>query len=132
MARELGLDYAVSVLKDNYRSEFMPTTEPFYLKLVYERKTLRILGAQVRSKEDLTQSIKGLPQRGTTDPVYKYPLGNPNVMEAHIFQLKDGVPANMGRGTMDITGFLKLDVPAAFADEGIGVFIVLAAVCRLN
>ena len=56
----LGLDYAVSVLKDNYRPEFMPTTEPFYLKLVYDRKTLRILGAQVRSKEDLTQSINTL------------------------------------------------------------------------
>ena len=38
----------------------MPTTEPFYLKLVYEQKTLRILGAQVRSKEDLTQSINTL------------------------------------------------------------------------
>ena len=60
VAKELGLDYAVSVLKDNYRPEFMPTTEPFYLKLVYERRTLRILGAQVRSKEDLTQSINTL------------------------------------------------------------------------
>ena len=31
VVKELELDYAVSVLKDNYRPEFMPTTEPFYL-----------------------------------------------------------------------------------------------------
>ena len=43
---------------------------------------------------------KGIPQRGKVDPVYKYPLGNPNVMEAHIFQLKDNIPASMGGGTM--------------------------------
>lgn len=60
VAKDLGLDYSVSVLEDNYRPEFMPSTEPFLLKLVYEKGTRRILGAQVRSKEDLTQSINTL------------------------------------------------------------------------
>ncbi len=39
---------------------------------------------------------RGCHSIGTTDPVYKYPLGNPNVMEAHIFQLKRRRSTNMG------------------------------------
>ena len=60
----------------------------------------RFEGTQFKPLDQMELDGKGLPQRGTTDPVYKYPLGNPNVMEAHIFQLKDGIPANMGGGTM--------------------------------
>ena len=39
-------------------------------------------------------------KKGEFDAVYKYPISNPNVMEAHIFQLKDDVPASAGGGTM--------------------------------
>ena len=39
-------------------------------------------------------------EKGEFDAVYKYPISNPNVMEAHIFQLKDDVPASAGGGTM--------------------------------
>ncbi|WP_411333862.1 FAD-dependent oxidoreductase [Metabacillus indicus] len=45
---------------ENDRPEFMPTYEPVTLKVVYEEETRRIVGAQVMSKADLTQSINTL------------------------------------------------------------------------
>ena len=57
-------------------------------------------GTQFKPLDQMELDGKGIPQRGKVDPVYKYPLGNPNVMEAHIFQLKDNIPASMGGGTM--------------------------------
>ncbi|KXT82222.1 putative dipeptidase B [Streptococcus sp. DD11] len=60
----------------------------------------RFEGTPFKPLDQMELDGKGIPQRGAVDPVYKYPLGNPNVMEAHIFQLKDGMPASMGGGTM--------------------------------
>jgi NADPH-dependent 2,4-dienoyl-CoA reductase/sulfur reductase-like enzyme len=45
---------------ENDRPEFMPSYEPVTLKVVYEEGTRRIVGAQVMSKADLTQSINTL------------------------------------------------------------------------
>ncbi|MFT9497221.1 FAD-dependent oxidoreductase [Anaerosolibacter sp.] len=56
-ARELGLDIQVVTVTDNYRPEFMPTYDEATLKVVYESESRRILGAQIISKTDLTQSI---------------------------------------------------------------------------
>ncbi|WP_068620746.1 FAD-dependent oxidoreductase [Paenibacillus tuaregi] len=56
-AKEAGLDVEAVVINENYRPEFMPTHEPVKLKVVYEKETRRILGAQLMSKADLTQSI---------------------------------------------------------------------------
>ncbi|MCD1276356.1 C69 family dipeptidase [Streptococcus sinensis] len=60
----------------------------------------RFEGTQFKPLDQMELDGKGIPQRGSVDPVYKYPLGNPNVMEAHVFQLKDNMPASMGGGTM--------------------------------
>lgn len=60
----------------------------------------RFEGTQFKPLDQMELDGKGIPQRGKVDPVYKYPLSNPNVMEAHIFQLKDNIPASMGGGTM--------------------------------
>lgn len=56
-AKEAGLEAEAVFITDNYRPEFMPTHEPVMLKVVYEKNTRRILGAQIMSKVDLTQSI---------------------------------------------------------------------------
>lgn len=56
-AKDAGLDAEAVLITDNYRPEFMPTHEPVLLKVVYEKNTRRILGAQIMSKVDLTQSI---------------------------------------------------------------------------
>lgn len=56
-AKAAGIKYKTVTVKDNYRPEFMPTYEEATLKVVYEEDTRRILGAQLISNADLTQSI---------------------------------------------------------------------------
>lgn len=56
-AKDAGMDAEAVFITDSYRPEFMPTHEPVMLKVVYEKNTRRILGAQIMSKVDLTQSI---------------------------------------------------------------------------
>lgn len=56
-AKDAGLEAEAVLINDSYRPEFMPTHEPVTLKVVYEPNTRRILGAQIMSKADLTQSI---------------------------------------------------------------------------
>jgi NADPH-dependent 2,4-dienoyl-CoA reductase/sulfur reductase-like enzyme len=53
----MGLNVQTSTIVDNYRPEFMPDYDPVHLKVVYETVSQRILGAQILSKADLTQSI---------------------------------------------------------------------------
>ncbi|TCL62387.1 NADPH-dependent 2,4-dienoyl-CoA reductase/sulfur reductase-like enzyme [Hydrogenispora ethanolica] len=59
-AGALGLDVQASLIVENYRPEFMPDYEAVHLKVVYERVSRRILGAQLLSKAELTQSINTL------------------------------------------------------------------------
>ena len=55
-----GLSVASASIEDNYRPEFMPENAVIQLKLVYEIETHRIVGAQVISDADFTQSINTL------------------------------------------------------------------------
>jgi NADPH-dependent 2,4-dienoyl-CoA reductase/sulfur reductase-like enzyme len=59
-AKMNGLDVEATVFEDNYRPEFMPTTEKVYMELVYEKGTNRIVGGQLMSKYDITQSANTL------------------------------------------------------------------------
>lgn len=59
-APAFGLKVRSVLLKDNYRPEFMPTTEEVMMQLVYEEGTNRIVGGQVMSKYDITQSANTL------------------------------------------------------------------------
>ncbi|MDR0653662.1 MAG: FAD-dependent oxidoreductase [Synergistaceae bacterium] len=56
-AKKAGFDAVSVTYSDNYRPEFMPDYENVKLKLVYERESRRILGAQIMSKVDLTPAI---------------------------------------------------------------------------
>ncbi|WFD10759.1 FAD-dependent oxidoreductase [Tepidibacter hydrothermalis] len=56
-AKELGIDIDTVTVEDNYRPEFMPTYDLAKLKVVYEKESRIILGAQIISKTDLTQCI---------------------------------------------------------------------------
>ncbi|MGM0884676.1 MAG: FAD-dependent oxidoreductase [Bacillota bacterium] len=55
-----GMNVKNVTITENYRPEFMPTYEKVTLKVVYEADSGRIVGAQVLSKVDLTQSINTL------------------------------------------------------------------------
>lgn len=56
-AKKKGIDVDIVYAVDNYRPEFMPTYEKVTLKVVFEKDSRRIIGAQLNSKADLTQSI---------------------------------------------------------------------------
>lgn len=47
-------------ITDHYRPEFMPTFESVTLKVVFEKDSRRMVGAQIISEVDLTQSINTL------------------------------------------------------------------------
>ncbi|MDK6233659.1 FAD-dependent oxidoreductase [Aerococcus sp. UMB10185] len=59
-AESFGLDTRSVYVKDFYRPEFMPTNEVVHMKLVYEVGTGRIVGGQLMSKYDITQSANTL------------------------------------------------------------------------
>ena len=59
-APQFGLTVRSVILKDNYRPEFMPTNEEVLMQLVYEVDSNRIVGGQVMSKYDITQSANTL------------------------------------------------------------------------
>ncbi|MBL8026683.1 MAG: FAD-dependent oxidoreductase [Fibrobacteres bacterium] len=49
MAARLGLDAAASFIEDNDRPEFMENYSKTRIKIVYDKKSLRLLGAQIGS-----------------------------------------------------------------------------------
>ncbi|GAB6189246.1 NADH oxidase [Marinitoga arctica] len=57
IAKSQGLDVESIIITENHRPEFMPTFEKLIFKVVYKKKNGKILGAQICSKADLTQSI---------------------------------------------------------------------------
>jgi len=60
MALRMGMNVNSITILEHDRPEFMPTYEDIRLKVVYEENTKRIIGAQVMSKVDVTQSINTL------------------------------------------------------------------------
>ncbi|AIM25000.1 NADH oxidase [Melissococcus plutonius] len=59
-AKANGLEVQSTIFEDNYRPEFMPTTEKITMELIYEKGTNRIVGGQLLSKYDITQSANAL------------------------------------------------------------------------
>ena len=60
----------------------------------------RLEGTKYKPQDQMELDGKGILKKESLMRFYKYPISNPNVMEAHIFQLKDDVPASAGGGTM--------------------------------
>lgn len=59
-ASSFGLKVRSVIIKDYYRPEFMPTNEEVFMQLVYEVGSNRVVGGQVMSKYDITQSANTL------------------------------------------------------------------------
>lgn len=59
-ALEAGIDADFCFFEDTYRPGFMPSTELITIVIVYDKKDLRILGAQFFSKYDVAQSANTL------------------------------------------------------------------------
>lgn len=60
MAKKKGIEAHSVVVKDNYRPEFMPSTEEVWMQLVYCPVDRRILGGALMSKYDISQSANTL------------------------------------------------------------------------
>lgn len=56
-AKTLGMNVSTVTIKDNFRPEFMPTYEMVQFKVIYEKESRIILGAEILSKADMTQMI---------------------------------------------------------------------------
>ncbi|AKU80095.1 FAD-dependent oxidoreductase [Spiroplasma turonicum] len=56
-AKKLGMDYDSILFTDNDRPEFMSTTKPVWLKLLWDKKTRVLIGAQVGSESNHTEII---------------------------------------------------------------------------
>ena len=52
-----GLEVDSVTIEENHRPEFMPNVEKVILTIVFEKESKRVVGSQLRSKIDLTQSI---------------------------------------------------------------------------
>lgn len=59
-AADENLNFDTVTVKDHYRPEFMPTAETVMLKVVFDKDTRVMLGAQILSEADLTQSMNTL------------------------------------------------------------------------
>lgn len=96
-----SLDPSADVQYDDDYFELMHTTDrKLTLRDAMNLQRNRLEGTDFKPQDQMELDGKGIPEKGKFDEVYKYPISNPNVMEAHIFQLKDDVPASAGGGTM--------------------------------
>ncbi|MTV81800.1 FAD-dependent oxidoreductase [Secundilactobacillus folii] len=59
-AKERGINAASVTLETTWRPEYMPSTDPLTIYLVYNRDNRRVLGAQLLSRHDITQSANAV------------------------------------------------------------------------
>ncbi len=52
-----GYEIDSVTVTDSIRADFMPTNDDVTIKIVWDKKTLRILGAQIMSEQDITLAI---------------------------------------------------------------------------
>ncbi len=57
VAKNLGYNVDSAIVTDTIRADFMPDNENVTIKVVWDKDTLKILGAQIMSKEDITLAI---------------------------------------------------------------------------
>ena len=96
-----ALDPNADVQYDDEYLELMHSTrDKLSLRDAMNLQRNRLEGTDFKPQDQMELDGKGIPDKTKADPVYKYPISNPNVMEAHIFQLKDNLPASTGGGIL--------------------------------
>lgn len=56
-AKKLGFDVSCVSYEDNQRPEFMKKNDKVCIKIVYDKRTRRIMGAQLASREDISMML---------------------------------------------------------------------------
>ncbi len=59
-AKDEGIEVKTVTVEENNRPEFMPTYEKVLLKIVYDAKSRKVLGGQIHSLVDMTQTVNTL------------------------------------------------------------------------
>ena len=96
-----ALDPNADVQYDDEYFELMhSTSDKLSLRDAMNLQRNRLEGTDFKPQDQMELDGKGIPDKTKADPVYKYPISNPNVMEAHIFQLKENLPASAGGGIL--------------------------------
>ena len=96
-----ALDPNADVQYDDEYFELMhSTSDKLSLRDAMNLQRNRLEGTDFKPQDQMELDGKGIPDKTKADPVYKYPISNPNVMEAHIFQLKENLPAFTGGGIL--------------------------------
>ena len=85
---------------DEYFELMHSTSDKLSLRDAMNLQRNRLEGTDFKPQDQMELDGKGIPDKTKADPVYKYPISNPNVMEAHIFQLKENLPASTGGGIL--------------------------------
>ena len=85
---------------DEYFELLHSTSDKLSLRDAMNLQRNRLEGTDFKPQDQMELDGKGIPDKTKADPVYKYPISNPNVMEAHIFQLKENLPASTGGGIL--------------------------------
>lgn len=57
VAKSLGYNVDSAIVTDTIRADFMPDNEEVTIKVVWDKDNLKILGAQIMSKEDISLAI---------------------------------------------------------------------------
>lgn len=86
--------------KDDHFELLQSTTKKFTLEDAIKLQRNRFEGLDLKPLDQMELDGKGKPKSKEAIKGYAYPISNPNVMEAHIFQLKDDIPSEMGGGVM--------------------------------
>ena len=96
-----SLDPSSPVKYDDASFDLLHTTDrKLTLRDAMNLQRNRLEGTKYKPQDQMELDGKGIPKKGEFDAVYKYTISNPNVMEAHIFQLKDNLPASTGGGIL--------------------------------
>ncbi|EHI70910.1 C69 family dipeptidase [Streptococcus ictaluri] len=86
--------------KDKSYELFQSTDKTFSLEDAMALQRNRFEGLNLKPLDQMELDSKGKPKSKKATKGYAYPISNPNVMEAHIFQLKDDIPDQVGGGVM--------------------------------
>ncbi|MEY8462085.1 C69 family dipeptidase [Streptococcus merionis] len=97
--KSLDPDSRVTYEDENYEL-LQSTDKKLTLEDAMALQRNRFEGLDLKPLDQMELDGKGKPKSKDAVEGYAYPISNPNVMEAHIFQLKSDLPAELGGGVM--------------------------------
>lgn len=97
--KSIDPDAKVTYKDDNYEL-LQSTDKKLTLEDAMALQRNRFEGLDLKPLDQMELDGKGKPKSKDAVKGYAYPISNQNVMEAHIFQLKEEMPAELGGGVM--------------------------------